>query len=310
MQEGMKQLTIGVFHDDSLAKELGKKATESDMVFYHRKTDETIFSFIHPAEDKIIPKSQILNMIDVAIISAEKITPALGETILMIDSLSIKQGLIIIPAYSDTSQLQKLIEGTSLASFEMVERNVHKIIEHLEKMTIERDLNGPAVTTVDHSFHVKGVGEVVLGFVNQGILHKHDKLRVYPVDKETIIRSIQMQDTDYDEAPAGSRVGLALKGMTVDDLKRGYVICPSDTVQTGSELRISFSKNRFYPKISIGRFHATIGLQSIPVSITDISDNIIVLQFEKKVCFSESQKVILLDLNAEKLHHMGTGTII
>ena len=119
-----------------------------------------------------------------------------------------------------------------------------------------------------------------------------------------------MQDTDYDEAPAGSRVGLALKGMTVDDLKRGYVICPSNTVQTGSELRISFSKNRFYPKISIGRFHATIGLQSIPVSVTDISDNIIALQFEKKVCFSESQKVILLDLNAEKLHHMGTGTII
>lgn len=306
----MNQLTIGVFHDDSLAKELGKKATESDMVFYHRKTDDTVFSFVHPFEDKIIPKSQILNMIDVAIISAEKITPALGETILMIDSLNIEHGLIIIPPYSDTSQLQKLIEGSALTSFKMVERNVHGIFEYLEKMNIERNLDGPAVTTVDHSFHVKGVGEVVLGFVNQGVLHKHDKLIVYPIEKETIIRSIQMQDADYDEAPAGSRVGLALKGLTVDDLKRGSVLCPPDTFQKGSELKLSFSKNRFYPKISTGRFHATIGLQSIPVSITESTEDIISLSLEKQICFTQSQKVILLDLNAEKLHHMGTGTIV
>ena len=52
----MQQLTIGIFHDDSLAKDLGKKATESDMVLFHRKTDDQIFTFIYPVEDKIIPK--------------------------------------------------------------------------------------------------------------------------------------------------------------------------------------------------------------------------------------------------------------
>ncbi len=88
----MNQITIGIFHDDTFAKDLGKKATESDMVFFHRKTDNAVFSFIHPVEDKIIPKSQIMNTIDAAIISAENITPALGETILMLHSLNQKEG--------------------------------------------------------------------------------------------------------------------------------------------------------------------------------------------------------------------------
>jgi len=309
MQVGMKQITIGIFHDDSLARDLGKKATESDMVFYHRKTDDVVFSFVHPVDDKIIPKSQILTMIDAAIISAENINPALGETILMIDSMDLKEGLIIVPPFSDTAQLKKLIDGTSLESFRIVEKNVHTIFEYLEGMDIERNDKDPVMTTVDHSFHVKGVGEVVLGFVNQGMLHKHDKLTIFPLNKETIVRSIQMQDNDFSIAPAGSRVGLALKGVTVDDLKRGFILGPSESVQTGSKLTLSFSKNRFYPKISLGKYHATVGLQTVPVSITEVNDGSVTIALEKVVCFLKEQKVILLDLNAEKLHHMGTGTI-
>ena len=49
----MKQLTIGIFHDDHLAQDLGKRATESDMILYHRKFDDLILSFIHPVEDKL-----------------------------------------------------------------------------------------------------------------------------------------------------------------------------------------------------------------------------------------------------------------
>ena len=79
---------------------------------------------------------------------------------------------------------------------------------------------------VDHSFSVKGVGEVILGFVKKGVVRKYDKLTLLPANKEVIVRSIQMQDEDYDEAEAGSRVGLAIKGVTVEEIKRGsfYVL--------------------------------------------------------------------------------------
>jgi selenocysteine-specific translation elongation factor len=132
----MHQVTIGIFHDDHLAQELGKKATESDMVLFHRKTDDYLFTFAYPIDDKIIPKSQIINMIDIAIISAKQITPNLGETILLLDSIGLNKGIILIPPYSDTSQLKKMIEGTSIESFQLMERDIFKIKQYKETMKI------------------------------------------------------------------------------------------------------------------------------------------------------------------------------
>mgnify|MGYP006286487727 CR=1 FL=1 len=309
MQGGMQQVTIGLFHDETIAKELGKKATASDMVFFHRKKDDLVFSFVYPVEDKITAKSQIMNMLDVAIISAEHITPAVGETILMLDSLKVTKGIFIIPPYADTHQLEKMIKDTSLESFQFISKDVHKIIYFLEKQAIKRNQDEAGVITIDHSFHVKGVGEVVLGFVTQGNISKHDKLMIQPIGKETLVRSIQMQDDDVDHAPTGSRVGLALKNVTVDDLKRGYLLSTSEEVHSDSSLTLSFSKNPFYPTISTGSFHATIGLQTVPIKITNIETEKITIETDKPVCYLKNQAVIILDLNADKLHHMGTGTI-
>lgn len=305
----MQQLTIGLFHDDTLAKELGKKATASDMVFFHRKIDEGIFSFIYPVEDKITVKSQIMNMSDIAIISAEQITPAVGETILMLDSLKINRGLFIVPPYADLTQLKKMIKDTSLESFQFMGRDVHQIMEFLEQQTVARNQDLAGVVTIDHSFHVKGVGEIILGFVNQGIIRKYEKMVIHPINKETLVRSIQMQDNDVDQASPGSRVGLALKNVTVDDLKRGYILSSSEEIMMGSSLTLSFFKNPFYPDIRQGSFHITIGLQTVPIKIISVDGTTLTVETEKSVAYMKNQSAIVLDLNADKLHHMGTGII-
>jgi len=305
---GMQQVTVGIFHDDNLASDLGKKATESDIVLFHRKTDDHLFTFVYPVDGKIIPKSQIMNMIDIAIISAKEITPSLGETILMLDSLGLEKG-IIIPSYSNLSQLEKMIENTTIESFHRMERNVHQIMDYLQNQTIQKNIQGSVAVTIDHAFHVKGVGEVVLGFVNQGIINKHDKLTLFPSDKQLIIRSIQIQDKDLDSAPAGSRVGLAIKGVNASDLNRGFILSNTENTKATSTCSLSFKKNPFYSQISKGKFHMTIGLQTVPMMISTINDSVITIQTEKPVSYLPNQPVLLLDLNANKLHHMGTGFI-
>lgn len=306
----MHQRTIGIFHDDSLANELGKRATESDIVLFHRKTDQKIFTFVYPVEDKIIPKSQIMSMIDFAIISAEQITPNLGETILLLDAIGLKKGIVLIPPYVETSQIKKMIQDTSLASFSFIDRDVHKIMEVLQNQnTIVNDASSVAVT-IDHSFHVKGIGEVILGFVNHGTVKKHDTLMLYPSKKEIIVRSIQMQDTDVDIAPAGSRVGLALKGVEINDLSRGYILSDSEEVNITSACTLSLKKNPFYPNIKQGKFHATIGLQTVPITISEVNDSTISIETEKPIAYLSQQKFLFLDLNAEKLHLMGSGSNI
>ncbi|MBS3778437.1 MAG: hypothetical protein KGY50_04000 [Candidatus Thermoplasmatota archaeon] len=305
----MQQVNIGIFHDDSLAKSLGKKATESDMVLFHRKTDDQIFTFAYSVEDKIIPKSQIINMIDVAIISAEEITPALGETILMLDSVGINKGIIITQPYADNTQLEKMIQGTTLSSFHMMTRDVHQIMEILQKQTITKEDDAPVAVTIDHSFHVKGVGDVILGFINQGIVRKHDKLMLHPLDKQITVRSIQMQDNDVEAASGGSRVGLAVKGASVDDLNRGYILSNPESTLTSQECKLSFNQNPFYPNVSVGKYHVTVGLQTVPIEISEIKDSSIIITTDKPISYLSHQHFLFLDLNAEKLHHMGTGKL-
>lgn len=305
----MHQITVGIFHDDSLAPDLGKKATESDMVLFHRKTDDEIFTFIYPVDDKIIPKSQIMNMIDFAIISAEQITPNLGETILMLDAIGIKKGIFIIPSYADITQLKKMIENTNLASFSFVDRNIHEIMDHLTNIKIEKKSDANVAVAIDHSFHVKGIGEVILGFVIQGKIKKHDKLLLHPLNKEVIVRSIQMQDKDVDLATSGSRVGLALKGVEIDDLSRGYILSNADNVISQTSCSLAFKKNPYFPEIKKGKFHITVGLQTVPISIIEINDTHVSIEMDKPIVYLPHQNFLLLDLNAEKLHLMGSGTI-
>lgn len=306
----MKNLAIGIFHDEKLGKELGKKGTESDILMFNKKTDDSIFTFMSPVEDKLITKTQIISTIDVAIISYEKITPEIGETILILDSVGISNGIIVVSEYSDTKQLINLIKDTTLQNFTIIQRNIPKIMEILEKINPKRDISSPALVIVDHSFSVKGVGEVILGVVKQGIIRKHDKMYLLPANKEVIIRSIQMQDKDFDESFAGCRVGLAIKGAVVDEMKRGAMFSAPQGAKIDVKFSLNFTKNRFYPEVKKGIFHVTIGMQSLPVTINDIKENIITFETEKPVCYTKNDNFILIDLNAKKLHHIGNGKII
>ncbi len=306
----MKHVTISIFHDEKLVSELGKKSTASDILMSNRKTDDCIFTFMSPVEDKLTTKTMILSTIDFAIISCEQITSDVGETILLLDSVGIKEGMIIVPEYSDTTQLTNLIKDTTLQNFTITEKNISKIMQILEKINPERNISAPPVIIVDHSFSVKGVGEVILGVVKQGIIHKHDKLMLLPINKEVVIRSIQMQDKDFDEASTGCRVGLAIKGATAEEMKRGSAFTVSDAAKTDTKFTLKFTKNRFYPEVKKGVFHATIGMQSIPITITDIKENTITIETEKPVCYTKDDNFILLDLNAKKLHHIGNGKIV
>jgi len=305
----MKHITIGIFHDENLGKELGKKGTESDILMFNRKTDDCVFSFMSPVEDKLTTKTQIISTIDAAIISCEQITPEVGETILLLDSVGIKNGIIVVPEYTDTTQLTNLIKDTSLQNFIIIDKNIPKIMQLLETFNPQRDASKPAVIIVDHSFSVKGVGEVILGVVKQGVFHKHDKMNLLPVNKEVVIRSIQMQDKDFDEASAGCRVGLAIKGAIAEEMGRGSVFTVENGAKTDTKFILNFTKNRFYTEVKKGVFHATIGMQSIPVNIVDVAENTITIETEKPVCYTKDNNFILLDLNAKKLHHIGNGKI-
>jgi selenocysteine-specific translation elongation factor len=305
----MKQLTIGIFHDETLGRELGKKGTESDMLMYNRKTDECIYTFMAPAGDKITVKSQIALCIDAAIVVCHEMTPEVGETILLLDAAGVRNGIFVVPPFSDQNRLSAMIAGTSLVSFSILERKIPLILSTLDSFIPQSNIQSPTIVVVDHSFHVKGVGEVILGFVKQGVVHKHDKLIVLPNNKEIMVRSIQMQDKEFEEAVAGSRVGLAIKDATLDDLSRGAMLCAPQAALMTSTLSLAFTKNRYYTNLREGLFHLIVGMQMTPVTILQANNGTLSLRTEKQIGYRKNDLFFLLDLNARKLHFMGSGKI-
>ncbi len=307
----MKHLAVGVFHNDKIAHELGKKDTESDIFLLNRKTGEHIFTFMYPSEDKLSAKSQIISSIDAAIVAFNGSSRELGETVVMLDSLGISHGLAITSPYATPDQIAAITKHTSLESFTIGDMDSMKMLEFLGSYQPERDTKSQAVVVVDHSFSVKGVGEVILGFVRKGIVRKYDKLRLLPASKEVLVRSIQMQDEDFDEAPVGARVGLAIKGATIDELKRGAVLCAHDSVNSSTSLRLSFQKSHFYSDVvSEGSYHATVGMQTFPITITETDDTSVAIECEKPIAYLPDDTFLLLDLNAKKMRIMGKGRVL
>jgi selenocysteine-specific translation elongation factor len=157
---------------------------------------------------------------------------------------------------------------------------------------------------------VKGIGDVILGFVKQGTIRTHDTMLLLPASKEVLIRSIQMQDRNFDSATAGCRVGLAIKGATLEELKRGAMFAADGTARTDTRFTLLFTKNRFYQEVKKGVFHMTVGMQNIPITIIEIARDTITFETEKPVGYTKNDTFILLDLNAKKLHHIGNGKVV
>lgn len=307
----MRHLTVGVFHDDTLGPELGKKGTESDIVVFNRKMGEEVFTFMSPVGDKLSVKSQIISSIDVPIVVFAGMTRELGETVVMLDLLGVSDGIAVMSPYATSEQISAITKDTSLKSFTVEDNDPIKLLEVLKNYNPERDTASSPVVEIDHSFSVKGVGEVLLGFVKKGVIRKYDKLTLLPANEEVIIRSIQIQDEDYDEAEAGTRVGLAVKGATVEEMKRGSILCALDTAKTGTSLKLSFKKSPFYSdEVREGAFHATRGMQTVPATVTEIGGGELVIESEKPVVYTPEANFLLLDLNAKKMRVMGRGHVL
>jgi selenocysteine-specific elongation factor len=127
-----------------------------------------------------------------------------------------------------------------------------------------------------------------------------------PSRKEVLVRSIQIQDEDFDEAEAGTRVGLAVKGAGIEELRRGAVLCSDDNVRLDNRLTLSYESSRFYSEgVREGAFHMTVGMQTVPITIFEKYDGRISVESDRPVAHTPDDVFLLLDLNGKSTRVMG-----
>ncbi|MFH0987023.1 MAG: EF-Tu/IF-2/RF-3 family GTPase [Candidatus Micrarchaeota archaeon] len=294
-------MTICLLGAKGLGAKLGKKGTSTDVTLYNMKRNGRIFNFVEPAlyPDKLSSMLTATQMSDSAVlcVSPEVMNFQLGETILALDYLQIKKGIVVLDGVI-REQLEPLIKGTAVEKYVFVENDAQKIWNEIDKFSYSAEKGGAKVL-IDHTFQVKSVGLVALGFVKSGEVKKYDSLRVYPGGKETMIKSIQIMDEDFDISKAGDRVGFALK--TDAEVKRGDIIASEGAVLATAEVKVDFKKNSYYKNEVLKSPMVSLGLQYIQGNFDGKT-----VKFDKPVAYCDGDVAIMCD-PGNKMRIVGAG---
>jgi len=316
--------------DTTIANELGKKGTSSDITIYDRKTNDKIISYCFPNTypEKLQPLLQSIAMSNYAIINISKLDSFLGEQLIAVDIFGIKNGFIIYGYEIDVEKVKNIMKNTGLSSFQILDslEQLKNSIAEMESKTeteteTETDLEvkgdeslqpPKACIVVDHVFDVKGVGTVVLGTVKQGEIKTYDELVLSPSSKTVVIKSIQMHDDPVNISKKNSRVGLAIKGASAKDISRGDVITsPGFAKIAAADFQLRFIKNPYFKEeiSETQNYMMSVGLQIRTVKIKVMPDSILSISFEKPLAFVKKDLCILFKPDSKSMRIMGHGIL-
>jgi selenocysteine-specific translation elongation factor len=300
-----------VLGDHTIAGELGKRGTATDLAIYDRKTADIVYTWTAPLTfpDKVQPLLQAVNMAEYAILNVTKLDKFLGEQILALDYAGIRDGFILHSYEVDRDKLKGLVKNTSLANYHFLD-NVDELKHEISQVQ-PKPCSGPVMIPVDHAFDVKGVGTVVLGVVRQGIVKAYDELTIVPQDKGVLVKSIQMHDDPVESSTSPARVGLAIKGLSADDISRGDVICAQEAMQVSSSpIKTKFEKSPFF-KGNLAEnqiYMLSVGLQIRPVKARQVGD-ILEMAPEKPLAYLPGQTCVLLKPDSASTRIIGKAVI-
>jgi selenocysteine-specific translation elongation factor len=318
----MSNLTVAMLAPPDYAKDLGKKGTTSDITFYNLKKGDATVTFIEPTRypEKLSSLFYALSMSDRVVLVVNEINASFGECVLMLQCANKSAGYLILKNYISKDQIDPLIRGTVLEHYEVLEEDIvglrEKMLEIAIKQTAHQkthDTAGKGVVPVDAHFNVKGVGVVVLGSVAQGMIKKHETLKVLPTEKTAQVRSIQKHDDDAETAVIGDRVGLALKNIESEDLDRGFVLTSDPAVKYATTISGKAQLVKYWPApLQEGMvLYAGHRMQFLPARIEktvvdgDWRMPTLTLTTEKALIYQPGARVVLHYLEGGKLRVVG-----
>lgn len=258
-------------------KSIGKETSNTSFGVGALKRDDMIVTTLYPSKypEKIWSLLFPLSLSDSVHIRIENIDRNLGETIIALDLLKMKNGAVHVGELVDRSMLESIIKGTVIEGYSKMDPDPAVMREGLFDLGYADNTGDHTNVVVDQSFQVKGVGCVVLGFVTSGEVAKHQELFTIPGGKRTQVRSIQIHDKDHDTASSGSRVGLAMKNITPDDLPRGTSLSSAGSgIEEVEKVRIRFRVSDHWKGVfeEGEQYHISNSLQFTPGRIMNLNE--------------------------------------
>ena len=144
----------------------------------------------------------------------------------------------LLSQYEYNGDNTPIIRGSALGALNGEEQWVEKVMELMASVDAwiplpPRDVDKPFLMPVEDVFSITGRGTVATGRVETGIVKVGDEVQILGLgaDKKSVVTGVEMFRKILDEGQAGDNVGLLLRGIDKNEIRRGMVICHPGQVQ-------------------------------------------------------------------------------
>jgi len=135
----------------------------------------------------------------------------------------------------------KFVRGSALAALngeasELGTQSVLKLMDLIDKHIPipPRAIDKPFLMYIEDFFSIAGRGTVVTGAVEQGKIKVGDEVEVIGINKNSIsatVTGLEMFKKTLDRGEAGDNLGVLLRGIRREDVRRGQVIAAPGTIR-------------------------------------------------------------------------------
>ena len=138
----------------------------------------------------------------------------------------------LLSTYEYDGDETPIIRGSALGALNGEAEWVEKVMELMEAVDNwiplpPRDVDKPFLMPVEDVFSITGRGTVATGRIEAGRIKVGDEVQILGLgaDRKSVVTGVEMFRKLLDEGEAGDNVGLLLRGIDKNEIRRGMVIC-------------------------------------------------------------------------------------
>ena len=153
----------------------------------------------------------------------------------------------LLSSYEFDGDNTPVIRGSALGGLNGEPQWEDKIMELMDAVDNwiplpPRDIDKPFLMPVEDVFSITGRGTVATGRIETGVIHTGDEVQIIGLGAEglkSVVTGVEMFRKILDEGQAGDNVGLLLRGIDKNEIKRGMVIAKPGQVKPHSRFKAS-----------------------------------------------------------------------
>ena len=138
-----------------------------------------------------------------------------------------------------------IIRGSALGALNGDAKWEEKVMELMEACDTwiplpPREIDKPFLMPIEDVFSITGRGTVATGRIETGIVKVGDEVQIIGLGadgKKSVVTGVEMFRKLLDQGEAGDNVGLLLRGIDKNEIKRGMVICHPGQVKEHSRFK-------------------------------------------------------------------------